>query len=405
MRNKQSLLKKGLLDFLALRELEERQHEKEAFILSQLRKRGLKDVFEIEAKRMRKKKMQKSIQTEAALFGLYRMADEANIFFGQSQVRKEDDSLQEKLDYLEQYFLRVRLREACEMLNRKQLLNTDLKNDFFEEWLKVKENELNNFKDPGLEVYLQIYRCYKFRDDPEEYLKMIELIRNSHSFFPASEAKAIFRHAQNHCIRHINQGSRFFLEELFRLYQFQLSQEIIFQEGLLDHSDYKNIVTVAIRLEEFEWAEDFIQHFRERVEPAYRDNVYQFCQANIFEAKGAYTAAIGFLSKVTFSDVFYEISSRLLLLRMYYKLRDWEGLFYSTGALERFLKRSQSISRDRKSAHLAFVWAIRALGKLMEKRESLVPKEFERKRSLLQEKILAKGNMTQLKWVVDELNA
>lgn len=402
-RNKQSLLKRYLIDFLSWKEFQETPEEKSLLYLRQLRKRGLQHLFERESRRIQGRWQSADSSLEEEIYYRYRLSDESNILFGQSQVRKSDENLLAKLDYLDHYYLRVRLRETCELLNRQQLLNAKARNDFFEAWLNEKIGEASSFEDPVIRLYLQIYRCYKFGDREEEFTELVRLIREFYHLFPLSEAKAIFRHAQNHSIRQINQGKAFYLKELLDLFEFQLEEGIIFQDGMLDHSDYKNIVVVALRLERFDWAESFIQDYQEQVHPTYRSSVYQFCQASLLEARGKQDEAIRFLREVSFSDIFYEISSRILLIRLYFEKGDWEGLFYANDAFERFLKRSQSISRERKAAHLGFTWAVRQLSKLRERRVNFTPKEYQERSEKLARKIRNKTYMTQLKWVLDQL--
>jgi len=402
-RNKCSLLKKALLRYLALKESEGKEEEKELNILAQLRRRGLTDLFEQNYRKVKKALHGEEKSVAENQFYLYRLADEANVAFGQSQRRDEDPSLSEKVYHLDRYYLRIRLREACELFNRHELLNSPMDKGLFEGWLEEIILKQKEELDLEIGIYLDIYQCLRNPSEPSYFQRLKEKLFAQADIFPAEEARGLFRHGQNYCIRQIHQGKLSYLEELFLLFDLQLKKEIIFYEGYLDHSDYKNITTVALRLKKYDWVEEFIEGYRERVHPRYRDNVYHFCQASLLDERGESEKAIKLLNEVAFTDVFYQISARMLLIRLYFTREDWEGLYYGLDAFERFLKRNKKLVRSREEGHLGFVKALRQVAKLQERKPDLSPLEFRSKTRALKDKILGRKSVTNLSWILQQL--
>ena len=105
------------------------------------------------------------------------------------------------------------------------------------------------------------------------------------------------------------------MKEIFLLYQLQLQQELIIDEGYLSDLHYKNIVTTGIRLQELEWVKQFIEEYREALRPAVRENAYSFNLASYYHAVGKYDEVLALLQEVAYSDFRYNLGAKALLLR------------------------------------------------------------------------------------------
>ena len=337
--------------FLTEYELYSRTHQPELLCLSQFRKMGLESVF-----RMQWNRIQKAVEAEPFRdadyhMSRYELANEANGFYGHQQIRVLDDSLQQKMYHLDAWYLSMKLKESCEMLNRQRLLNARYENPLAEELIKFLESGNHPYwKIPAVQIYFRIYQCFS-ADSSEHFYQLVELLQQNYAMFQADEARGMFKHAQNYCIRKINGGETTFYRELFQLYQYQLENGIIFEQGKLAHTDYKNVVTGGLRLGEFEWVMQFLESYKDRVDIRYRDNVYNFSLASYYLETGQASAAISLLKKVVFTDVFYDISARHLLLKIYFEKEEIEAARYHIEAFRNFLKRNKSISGQTRLLH------------------------------------------------------
>ncbi|RMG70079.1 MAG: hypothetical protein D6722_09165, partial [Bacteroidetes bacterium] len=90
--------------------------------LGELLRRGEVALFEQEHRRLSRALTSRDLPQEAVFFQRYQLASLNNEAFGYMQVRRPDANLQAKLDWLDQYYLCVKLRESCELLNRSQIM-------------------------------------------------------------------------------------------------------------------------------------------------------------------------------------------------------------------------------------------------------------------------------------------
>ena len=401
LHSKMSLLFGLLKQFLSALELKEQKNQQRLLYLRQLRKRGLQDIFETETRKFEKQLDQVAKPSAEDFYYRYRLADEANFFYGQRQLREFDTSLQGKIDQLDTYYLHVRLRESCERLNRHQVLNIAYKPNFFDQWIERLNKE--ELQEPIWQIYLHILQCYQHPEEASIYQKLKSLLQNYGHLIDPKEAHGVYSHAQNYCIRRITVGKVAYLEELFELYQQQLHSGLIIQTGELDHSNYKNIVTLGLRLKKYDWVNEFMEKYRKLVSESYRDNVYHFCKADMLYNQASLKEAIRLLNTVTFTDIFYQISARILLIKLYFEMEEHEGLFYALDAFERFLRRDKSIAKERRESHRNFIICCRRLAKLRERMPMLNQPEFHARLQKLQLRMQEIGNISNLVWLEEKL--
>lgn len=401
LNSKMSLLLGLLREFLSIVELKEQRHQQNLLYLTQLRKRGLHHIFEIEKRKHDKLFTLISHPTAEDFYFRYRLADQANFMYGQRQRREFDENLQGKIDHLDAYYLHIRLRESCELLNRHQVLNIPYQPSRFDQWLETLKVE--ELQQPIWQIYAYILQCYKRPEDQGVYQHLKGLLADFGSQLAPEEARGVYSHIQNYCIRRVNIGKLEYLQELFDLYQQQLNSGQILHEGELDHTSFKNIVTAGLRIKAFDWVSDFIENYRERVQERYRDNVYHFCKADMYYSQGENKQAIRLLNTVTFTDVFYQLSARTLLIKLYVEMEEYESLYYALDAFERFLRRDKRIARERRESHRNFVTCCRRLAKLRERQALLTPADFQLRRQKLQARMQAIGRISNLVWLQEKM--
>ena len=400
LHSKMNVLLQLLKKFLSIQELEAQPQQAALLTLSQLRKRGLHKAFEAESKKLNKQLHAPEQPSAEATYLRYRLADEANAFYGQRQLRQSDTSLQAKIAQLDAYYLHVRLRESCELLNRHEVFNTPYEPTFFDQWLENLESE--NLPQPALRLYVQIRSCFRHPSDASAYLKLKEMLFQYADQFEPEEAYAMYRHGHNYCIRRINAGKLNYLQELFELYEEELASGLILKSGKIDHADYKNIITLGLRLKRFNWVSDFMEKYRDLVDEQYRDNVYHICKAELLYEQKQLSDAIRLLQQVNFSDIFYQMAGRTLLIKLYFERQEEEGLYYALDAFEGFLRRNKSIAKDRRESYRNFIICCRRLAKLRARKPILKETDFQVRWQKLQLRIQEIGKVANLVWLEEK---
>lgn len=110
--------------------------------------------------------------------------------------------------------------------------------------------------------------------------------------------------------------------QYFDLYKLQLQYpETLYLDGYLDPKRFRNLGMVAMRLNELQWAEDFINSHEGKLPPANADSqdTYNLIKAELAFAKKDYAAAEGFLMLVKGEDIGLKIDERRIKLKVYYE--------------------------------------------------------------------------------------
>jgi hypothetical protein len=197
------------------------------------------------------------------------------------------------------------------------------------------------------------FRLYLMLTDPDSrfYFEALEILRQKERFFGKAELVEIYNYFQNYCIERINKGEELFLGEIFKLYQSQLEQDLMIEDGYLSEWHYKNIVTTGIRLREMEWVERFIERYREKLRPEVMSNAYRFNLASFHYAARRYDKVLDLLTRVEYSDLRYNLGAKALLLRTYYDLGEYDALHSLTESLKQYLHRNKLMADFRREGY------------------------------------------------------
>ena len=104
------------------------------------------------------------------------------------------------------------------------------------------------------------------------------------------------------------------------------------------------MVTVGLRVEEYEWVEAFIERESAVLPEDFRQNAITYNQARLAFARSDFKQALRLLLGVEFTDVYYHLDSKSLLLKTYYELEDYEPLLSLIKAFRVYLRRNRKIS-------------------------------------------------------------
>ncbi|MEL6673606.1 MAG: hypothetical protein AAFR61_15485 [Bacteroidota bacterium] len=403
LREEYARLYRLLLQFLAQEEQRLHPQQDSLAILAQLRKHQLPRQFDQQKRKLESRLFSQSRRDGRFYYLTHQLADEANGMYGMRQVRVYDAHLQEKVAALDSYYLINRLRDGCEMLNRNQVFHAPVRDQFLEHLLAYLDQHPEAWADsPAIQIYREIVLSFG-PEGERHYQRLPNLLDQHHALFSAEEARGLYKYAQNFCIRQINQGHSHYLVELLHLYKAQLSTGVIFSDENLSHTDFKNIVTVGLRLKDFSWVKNFIETYAERVLPPFRDNVYHYCSALRLLEEGNPSGAVRLLQKVQFTDDSYQISARYVMLRAFYEMNDLESLPYLIKAFQANLRRNRSISTTNRPIHQNFLRLFPKLVALKDKKGLIPEAQWAAKADSLRTAIETTPKLSHAVWLKEKL--
>lgn len=337
--------------FLAVEQGEKAFGQDSILLLQQLREKQQFGHFEKTLDKALQQLQKAPTRDSNWYFHAYQLAAEADYFFSAVAQRQRDESLQEKQTFLNQYFLAVKLRDACEMAVRRRILNIDYNDPLASLAVQHLAQQPGLFQtQPAINIYYRLYLMIE-QQAPEHYFEAMQHLQQQQQALPDEELKNIYNYLQNYCIQRINAGDAAFLKEIFQLYQAQLEQGLLFEDGMLSEWHYKNIVTTALRLNALDWVHDFIENHRERLPESARDNAYRFNLASYYYAAQQYDKVLELLTQVEYSDLRYSLGAKALLLRTYYDLEAYEALFSLADSFKQFLIRNKLMADDRRQGY------------------------------------------------------
>ncbi len=288
------------------------------------------------------------------------------------QIQPNIEELDKKLDTL---YLYKKLKYVCDALNRRKIFKKSFTIRFIDVIIHADSFKeiLNTNK--GIFMYYNIYQLLS--TNHELYFNVIqEKIKDSWNEFEKRELKDIFSYLQNFCIQQINKGNVEYLQTLFSLYTLQLEKNIIIQDNAMYLFDFKNIATLGIRLKQYEWVEEFTEKYVHLIPKESRQSAASFNYARIYFAQKKFKKVLKELLQVQFSDIYYELGARVLIIKVYMEQDDLPLAETSITSFKSYINRDKNISTSQKEIYMNFLTHTLWLAKYSQN-HTLLRKKFE----------------------------
>ena len=277
----------------------------------------------------------------------------------QKQGRKLDVKLNEASQQLDLFYLSSKLRLYCDILNYQNIIDHSGELPLIKQVLHyVEQHDLNQA--PDILIYYHAANCL-LGNGADHFDKLTHLLEQHAASFDKAEARSMYGMAQNFCIRKINSGEGRYLQELLAIYRSLLQSGIILERGELSPWDLKNIVAVALRCGETDWALDVINKQSKYIAPAHRDNAISYNMAKYHYQIKQYDQVLDLLQQVTYNDIFYNLDSKVTLLKTYYELDEIDVMLGFMDTFSSFLRRQKKVSKFHREAYLKLIKYVKKL--------------------------------------------
>ncbi len=304
--------------------------------------------------------------------------------------------LQISISNLDKFYFTEKMLLGASIINRQKIVETDFKYFFFNEVDTLITKNKSFFKnDKAILLNQQLYLLQK-EDNIEYYYSFKNLVINYS--YNRNETRIYYSFLTNFCVRMINAGKPEFLKELFILNKNIIERNLLLENNILSEWSYKNIIAIALRLKEFDWVDAFIEKYSKNLSSKNFLNAYNYNKANVAYYKKDYNMAFDFLLNVKYNDVFYLLSSKALLLKIYYESKDYdvlESLLHSF----RLLVMRQKISTKQKDAYFNLIKTTSFLLKIRMKISVLSKNELENNLLKLSSKINKYKTLANKTWL------
>lgn len=404
--NNQKLLKlnsdlvKLLEDFIAQKEFDSMVSLRSNLKIAGANKRNLIKLYNGilgEIDRLGKLEMNQSAE-----YYLTKYQIEKNIFSLKTENEKKNEKFEIRSelninkisDNLDYFYIAEKLRHFCTLLSWKKMYQLDIEMKNMDFILQLS-NTQPYASIPPVSLYYKMYLTYVEGDDVQNYFELRDLITKYIHLFPADEQRDIYSTAISYCINKGNKNVAIFHKETFEIYKEALMNNILVINNQMLVTTYRNIVPIALRVEEFAWAENFILEYAQFVDEKYRDNAVEFSLARLEFYRKNFGKVLEHLYKVSYEDVWYNINAKTLQIASYYELDEYDALESLLQAFKMYIKREKSLSIDRKEHYIHLIKFTNALMKINPKEQSKVIK--------LKEDIISTKGVVSKPWLIEKV--
>lgn len=343
-----SYLLKKIEHYLTLKEMEHQGFETKHFLLSAYRKKGLQRHFTKTLKQKRNQLQKQQLRHPEYYFSFYELEQEAYLW--ESSIgRSRAHNLQVQENYLHYGFLSMKLRQACFSLAHQTVYKTTYQLGLIDEILKEISVQPELLKIPAISVYVY---CYQALSHPNHDATFKEFKKHLFQYikqFPKGEMRDLFLLAINYGIRKINENNTQFLTETFELYKKALENKLLLDHGHISRFTYDNVVRLALRIWELDWADWFVNSYKRRLEIAYREATFSLSAAQLEYSRNDYKKALLYLQKVDYKDTISHMVAKTLQLKIYFELKEYNLLDSHLKSMRNFIRRNKHLGYHQKN--------------------------------------------------------
>ncbi len=307
--------------------------------------------------------------------------------------QRSSDAFEQSALYMDQYFVARKLQISAEKINLNYILKKDWEDPFLEIILQQIDRGMFS-KVPYIQLYRLIILSLTEPENEAAFTSLKSQIPEIIESLPESETTDLYQYLLNYCIRKINAGRLQFQDELLSVYQSALEHGALLTNGKISQWDFKNVVTIALRTGNTEYAREFIHGYKQALPSSQRTNALAYNLANLHFSEQNYRAAISQLQKVDLDDVFYRLDARSILLKSYYELDDQDALFYHAAAFRSMLNRNRKISDQQRKLYLNLIKHTISLSRSAGEKSKV---------KAIQKRIQEKPNVADLRWLESKI--
>lgn len=383
-----NLLLKLAERYISLKETESRAMIQEYHLMNAYVKRGLDKNYNFiynKAQALQENSLKRDSNFYYREFLLKNVAAE---HFDKKKVRKNNLHLKELIQTLDVYYLANKLKYTCHILNDNKFISGDAQTQLPSEIIQLlNRNDFSNY--PAIHLYFNLYQLMT-EEDEVFFSEIKKLLSEYQQTFKKEELKEIYYYLINYCITQLvkNTNTNYYLSELYEMYQKGIESELLLDDGFLSPWTFKNVIKLGVRLKKFADIESFIEINRYRLKEEFQSDAYHYNMAELSYLKKQHDKALSFLNLVEFSDIYYVLDTKKLLLKIYYETDEYDALESLLNSFQTYLKRNKLISDDNRKTYLNFT---KCLNKII---------KDENNKSQLKEQIEGTSPLTDKNWLL-----
>ncbi len=348
-------------DYLAFIQYRKDQNNKDLYLLNELAGRGLDLMFESAYKAAESRLNKSHVHDEHFLLQRFRLTSQIMNFHTPKRPNVNFHYHQELLDIIVDYSNLTKLKTYNIMLHERNQNNYDYSLTMFEQVMEFLK-EQDHRKNPAIEIYYDII-CLCVDKTDENFFRLKESHDRLKNKLGIVDDYMAFLHLDSYCATAYNIHGRTDLLrmqfELNKLYDMNNLPEL----GSILYPNFLNFVKIASRVEEFEYAEEYIEKYKNNLKSE-KNNTVDFCCAYIAYRKGDHSKALSLLAKTSFSNYIIKLQVKLLQLQLNYELGYLDQVALLVDSFRHYLSREKLLLDVHREVIQVFLKIITDMSKL-----------------------------------------
>lgn len=309
------------------------------------------------------------------------LSEVADVHFSRQNIRRYDPNLQQATDFLDAFFLAKKLRYLCNMLDQQKFISTDYQLNMLDEIKHYLESH-DFSRIPAIHLYHLLLLALTEPEPGAYFENYTRQLRQSATHFSPGEQRSLYHFAINFCIHQIRLGDKKYTQNLMDLYREGVDNQVLLEDGQLSPWTFKNMVKLGLGLGRYDWVEDFVTHYSEKLDKSKRTDAYHFNLADLNYHRKNYDLALQHLNQVEFSDIHYHLGVKVMLLKIYYESREDDAFQSLVSTFKIFLHRNKNVPGEVKEPYLNFVNLLHELYKSGKEKHDMLRKKVQETRML-----------------------
>src|SRR4030095_1251807 len=374
MKNLISELLKLEKEFLSIDWYTSDPNEKSLGLINKLLRRDAEPIFEKEVD-----SFSKNLKSSPAPL------NRVNLFLHQLEERQfthdlvnnrqpeASEHIEKSGEYLTIFFLRSILQLSINNHINRFSFNLDIEKNFADRMINsiemdkllqyiesVNPNEALSLK----LAYYALDSILKVEDD-SAYKKYHDLLFTNLGRLNREDAQIFLHFIESICAQKINGGKAEYYEDLFDTYKHEIAHDLYSPDiSQMTVLKFRNICLTAIRVVKYDWAEKFINDFKNKLQKQDRKNTVELAYAQLNFARGNFSSSLEHLNKIKTTQTYLKVDVKNLNLMALYELKHYESAISLIESFKKMLTSNPALTKQYSIKNLNFINSVNSLIKL-----------------------------------------
>lgn len=232
---------------------------------------------------------------------------------------------------LDAYYALQKLHMFCYAKNAQLNINIEFdysQKAYFQEWIQ----DSGLLEDASIRIWFQAIMLLN-EPGPERHQQLKQSIRQEAMKLSPLDLRVLFSYLTN-TARKVFKDRHAYFRAMFELYKEQLELDILHVNGYLSPMIFRNIAVVGLKLQEFDWVQQFIDKKADKIFPDHleRDDVVTLCRAYLHFEKKEFHESLEMVNRLRYDNIYIKMDERRMRLMCYFELQmQWtfEDLIHS----------------------------------------------------------------------------